>query len=76
MIRYVRASTRSPAFPEGIPIYVDPVGLQEAEVTTSTTRITSPAIAFSSVTKPLLDPASHDAPEPASPPLFRLLSCT
>jgi hypothetical protein len=33
VIKFVRASTTSPAFPEGIPIYVDPVGLQEAEKT-------------------------------------------
>ena len=35
VLKYVRASTQSPAYPEGIPIYVDPVGLQEAETTTS-----------------------------------------
>lgn len=39
VIRYIRASTRSPAYPEGIPIYVDPVGLQEAEMS-----INSPVI--------------------------------
>jgi hypothetical protein len=33
VLKYVRSATMSPAFPEGIPIYVDPVGLQEAEKT-------------------------------------------
>ena len=33
VIQFIRASTRGGAFPEGIPIYVDPVGLQEAERT-------------------------------------------
>ena len=33
VIKYVRTSTKSPAFPEGIPIYVDPIGLSEAEKT-------------------------------------------
>ena len=31
VLKYVRTSTKSQAFPEGIPIYVDPLGLQEAE---------------------------------------------
>ena len=31
VIKYVRSSTRGPAFPDGVPIYVDPLGLQEAE---------------------------------------------
>lgn len=39
VIKYIRAATTSPTFPEGIPIYVDPVGLQEAEKT-----ITSPVV--------------------------------
>jgi hypothetical protein len=33
VLKYVRSSTKSPRFPDGIPIYVDPVGLQEAEKT-------------------------------------------
>ena len=37
VIKYVRTSTTSPAFPDGIPIYVDPLGLQEAEKTTAST---------------------------------------
>jgi len=35
VINYVRGSTKSQTFPEGIPIYVDPVGLQESEKTMS-----------------------------------------
>ena len=31
VIKYVRTGTKSQAFPDGIPIYVDPLGLQEAE---------------------------------------------
>jgi hypothetical protein len=31
VIKYVRSSTKGPAFPDGLPIYVDPLGLQEAE---------------------------------------------
>jgi len=37
VIDYVRRSTSGPAFPEGIPIYVDPVGLQEADKTMAST---------------------------------------
>jgi hypothetical protein len=37
VIKYVRASTKSTAFPDGIPIYVDPIGLQEAEKSMSST---------------------------------------
>jgi hypothetical protein len=33
VIKYIRTSTQSPEFPDGIPIYVDPVGLQVAEKT-------------------------------------------
>ena len=33
MIKYIRSRTKSATFPEGIPIYVDPLGLQEAEKT-------------------------------------------
>ncbi len=33
VIKYIRGSTKSSTFPDGIPIYVDPVGLQEAEKT-------------------------------------------
>jgi len=35
VIKYIRAATKSSTFPEGIPIYVDPLGLQEAERTTA-----------------------------------------
>jgi hypothetical protein len=31
VIKYFRDATKSPALPDGIPIYIDPVGLQEAE---------------------------------------------
>jgi len=37
VLKYVRAGTRSAEFPNGLPIYVDPVGLQEAEKTLSST---------------------------------------
>jgi hypothetical protein len=37
VIKYVRDSTKSPTFPEGIPIYVDPIGLQEAEKSLTST---------------------------------------
>ena len=33
VIKYVRTATTGPAFPDGIPIYLDPIGLQEAEKT-------------------------------------------
>ncbi len=33
VIKYVKSSTTDAAMPQGIPIYVDPVGLQEAEKT-------------------------------------------
>jgi Domain of unknown function (DUF4139)/N-terminal domain of unknown function (DUF4140) len=32
-LKYVKHSTRSPAFPDGLPMYVDPVGLAEADKT-------------------------------------------
>jgi hypothetical protein len=35
VLKHVRASTKNGTFAEGIPIYVDPVGLQEAEKTMS-----------------------------------------
>ncbi len=39
VIAYIKQSTKSTAFPEGIPTYVDPMGLQEADKTmTSTVR--------------------------------------
>jgi hypothetical protein len=31
VVKYIKASTKSSVFPEGIPIYVDPLGLQAAE---------------------------------------------
>ena len=31
VIKYIRTSTRGQAFPDGIPIYIDPLGMQEAE---------------------------------------------
>ena len=37
VIKYIKSATVSPQLPEGIPIYVDPVGLQEAEKTMSST---------------------------------------
>jgi len=35
VLKYIRACTKSSTYPEGIPIYVDPLGLQEAEKTTA-----------------------------------------
>jgi len=37
VIRYIRQSTSGPAFPGGIPIYVDPRGLQDADKTMAST---------------------------------------
>jgi hypothetical protein len=31
VIKYIRTSTKGQAFPDGIPIYIDPLGMQEAE---------------------------------------------
>ena len=31
VLKYVKQAHQGPAFPDGIPIYVDPIGLQEAE---------------------------------------------
>lgn len=40
VLKYVRSATTSEAMPEGLPIYLDPIGLQEAERTeTSPIRI-------------------------------------
>ncbi|QEH38824.1 hypothetical protein OJF2_74340 [Aquisphaera giovannonii] len=39
VIKYVRGMTASPTFPQGIPIYVDPLGLREAD-RTSTSPVT------------------------------------
>ncbi|WP_435011353.1 sigma-70 family RNA polymerase sigma factor [Tundrisphaera lichenicola] len=36
-LRYLKESTKSPEFPAGIPIYVDPQGLQDAEKTMAST---------------------------------------
>ena len=33
VIKYIRSCTKSATYPEGIPIYVDPIGLQQAEKT-------------------------------------------
>ncbi len=35
IVKYIKSATSGGAFPDGIPIYVDPVGLQEAEKTMS-----------------------------------------
>ena len=37
VVRYIRQSTSSPAFPGGIPIYIDPDGLQDADKTEAST---------------------------------------
>ena len=40
VLKFVQSSTKSPEMPTGIPVYVDPIGLQEAEKTlNSTVRI-------------------------------------
>jgi Domain of unknown function (DUF4139)/N-terminal domain of unknown function (DUF4140) len=39
VLKYVKQATKSTAYPDGLPIYVDPIGLQEAEKSmTSTVR--------------------------------------
>ncbi len=37
VIDYIRQATSGPAFPEGIPIYIDPIGLQDADKTIADT---------------------------------------
>jgi hypothetical protein len=37
VLKYLRQATTNPTFPEGIPIYVDPIGLQEAEKSLNST---------------------------------------
>ena len=37
ILKYVKKSTASPTYPDGIPIYVDPIGLQEAEKSLTST---------------------------------------
>ena len=37
IVDYIRRATSGPAFPEGIPIYVDPIGLQDADKTMAST---------------------------------------
>jgi hypothetical protein len=37
VVDYIRKATSGPAFPEGIPIYVDPIGLQDADKTMADT---------------------------------------
>jgi hypothetical protein len=37
VIKYIRTATSGPAFPGGVPIYIDPVGLLEAEKTMTST---------------------------------------
>jgi hypothetical protein len=39
VLKYIRAATKGTAFPEGIPIYVDPAGLQRAERSLNSTII-------------------------------------
>ncbi|APW62017.1 mucoidy inhibitor MuiA family protein [Paludisphaera borealis] len=35
VLKYIKTATTGPAFPEGVPIYLDPIGLSEAEKTTT-----------------------------------------
>ena len=37
VVKYVKTSTRGPAFADGIPIYVDPIGLSEADKSMTST---------------------------------------
>jgi RNA polymerase sigma factor (sigma-70 family) len=37
VLQFIKDSTKSPQFPNGIPVYVDPIGLQEAERTLTST---------------------------------------
>ena len=37
VLKYVKQVTKAPPFPDGIPIYVDPIGLQEAEKSMNST---------------------------------------
>jgi RNA polymerase sigma factor (sigma-70 family) len=37
ILKHVKDSTKSPELPKGIPIYIDPIGLQEAEKTMTST---------------------------------------
>jgi hypothetical protein len=37
VVKYIRQATSGPAFPQGIPIYVDPQGLQDADKTMAST---------------------------------------
>jgi Domain of unknown function (DUF4139)/N-terminal domain of unknown function (DUF4140) len=37
VIDYIRKATKGPAFPDGIPIYIDPIGLQDADKTVADT---------------------------------------
>jgi hypothetical protein len=37
LIKYVKSSTKGPAFADGIPIYVDPIGLSEADKSMAST---------------------------------------
>jgi hypothetical protein len=40
VLKYIQSSTKSPEMPKGIPVYVDPIGLQESEKSlTSSVRI-------------------------------------
>ncbi len=39
VLKYIRATTKGPAFPDGLPIYVDPIGLQEAERSLNSTVV-------------------------------------
>src|SRR5262249_17446115 len=39
VLKHIKSATRSQELPEGIPIYVDPIGLQEAEKSMSSTVI-------------------------------------
>ena len=37
VLKYIKQATKGPTYPEGIPIYVDPIGLQEAEKSLTST---------------------------------------
>jgi hypothetical protein len=37
VLKYIKQATKSPTYPDGIPMYVDPIGLQEAEKSLTST---------------------------------------
>ena len=68
VIKYIRSCTKSSTFPEGIPIYVDPVGLQEAEKTmASTVTFDLKQVALRTSLKLILKQLGHGLPGEGRP---------